>query len=965
MKASTFGRPAALFGPRSVARVAGFALVTAIVTVSGARADCLPASGTSWVCSAATTLPQFIMMDDAAVTTAPGFNVDTTVSGGPAIAIGGDGSLSYFDDNASALVSDDAALYVENFGLGAGEISIVSNGSITGGGAFLGAVTVTNDGVGATSVALSGPIVADTAGLVVGNTNFASTGNVTVTTGTVTAGVIGVYAVNVGEGVLEISTNGAVTADLAGILALAAPDNVGGIVVNAQSVTAGLGIEVGNYGLGETRINVAGTVTGTEDVAISAEVLDSDNIGGLALDVANASGEFAGISGVNFGLGGTRVTTTGLVTSTNGPGIAVWAGNDLNTNDVLVDVNSVTGYDMGILVRNDTAGTSRVTVNGVVEAQNAIIADTISDAAFVLTIDGEVRSTLGVAGLAVDALLSGATTVFNNNRLTGRVELSDFDDLIVNAGLWDLDDTSTFGLGSDSVINQSGATLRAARLAAVAETARLLDLESFSGGGTVWLADGGVGDALEMDGNLSFGPGAVQAIDFGGTGSDSIEVDGTADITGATLQVNLLPDYVVGQTFAVLYADGGLTGTYGQVTGPSTAYLHLLDSYDAYTAYLQVALSQALGAPGRTLNQISTAGGLESLDLNNPLVVSLLNVPTDDAARAMLDGLSGEIHASVQSALLHDSRLVREAVLAHLRSSLDGSASAPVLGYGGDSQTLAWEPALTQIWAEAFGNWGRIASDGNAAEMQSRTGGMLTGADTMLGDWRVGLLLGYGSTNIAVPALASSADSRNYQAGLYGGTAWGDVAFRTGMAYAWNDISSTRTAVTGGAVQTLTADYGTSVAQAFGELAYTFDFGSTMLEPFANVAVVGAQSQGFTEQGGTAALSAPASSNVAAFTTLGLRAAAKFIVGETTLVKLTAAAGWRQGFGSAPQVQNSFAGGAGFPIAGPAVSGSAVVLDAGLEIEFSDQFRLGANYNSVISAGQFDQSVKGSLAVRF
>ncbi|UJW86462.1 autotransporter outer membrane beta-barrel domain-containing protein [Devosia sp. SL43] len=963
MTASITARSPDLFGPRNPARVAGLAVLLVMVGVSGVRADCLPAGGTSFVCSGATTLPQFIVMDDAVVTTTPGFGVDTSI-GMPALAIGGNGSLSYFDDNASALVSDDAGLYVENLGAGAGEISVTSNGAITGGGGFMGAATVINSGIGATSVALSGPVNGEAVGLLVGNGNFASTGNVAVTTGTVNAGIIGIYAVNVGAGALEIVATGAVHAGDAGIVALVAPDNIGGVTVNAQSVTAGTGINVANFGLGETRISVAGTATGTDDVGISAEVFDDNNTGGLALDVANASGDFAGISAVNFGLGGTRVTTTGLVTSATGPGLAVWAGNDFNTNEVLVDVNSVTGYEMAILVRNDSAGTSRVTVNGLVEAQNAIIADTISDAAFVLTIDGEVRSTLGVAGLAVDALLSGATTITNNNRLSGRVELSDFGDVLNNAGLWDVDDTSTFGQGSDSVVNQAGATLRTARLAAIAETTRLLDLESFSGGGTVLLADGGVGDTLEMDGNLVFGPGAVQAINFGGAGADKIVVDGAADVTDATLLVNLLPDYVLGQTFAVLSAGGGLTGEFSQV-GPSTAYLYLLDSYDANNAYLQVVLSQALGAPGRTLNQIATGTGLESLDLGNPLVVSLLNVPTDDAARAMLAALSGEIHGSVQSALLHDSWLLREAVLAHLRASLDGSSSAPVLGYAGGVETLTWEPALTQIWSEAFGHWGRVASDGNASEMQTRTGGMLAGADSVLGDWRVGMLLGYGATNISVPDLASSADSKSYQAGLYGGTAWGDVAFRGGMAYAWNDISSTRTAVTGGGIQNLTANYGTSVAQAFAELAYTADFGSTMLEPFANVAVVGSQSPGYAEQGGTAALSAPASSNVAAFTTLGLRAAAKFIVGETTLVTVTAAAGWRQGFGSAPQVQNALAGGAGFSIAGPSISGSAVVLDAGLEVEFSEQFRLGASYNSVIGAAQFDQSIKGSLTVRF
>ncbi len=937
-------------------------MLLGLAGASSARADCLPVGGTSFVCSGLTTVPQVILTDDAAVTTAPGFSANAT-AGMPALAIGGNGTISYFDNNGSALASDDAVLYVENFGTGAGEVSVISNGAITGGGAVAGAVTVTNAGVGATTVSLSGPVNADTVGLIVGNNNFLSTGAVAVTTGTVNAGMIGVYAINLGTGALEITTNGAVTADVAGIVALLGPDNLAGARISTQSVTGGTGIDVINAGLGETRINVAGTATGTVDLAVSAEVVDSNNTGGLWLDIANANGVFAGISAVNDGLGGTGVTTTGTVTSALGPGIAAWASNSFNTNDLLVDVNVVNGNDMGVLVRNDTAGTSRVTVRGRVEADTAIIADTISDAAFVLTVDGEVRSRLGAGGLAVDALLSGATTITNNNRLTGRVELSDFDDVLTNAGLWDVAGASTFELGNDSVVNQAGATLRAARLAPVAEATRLLGLESFSGGGTVSLADGGTGDTMEIDGNAVFAPTAVHEVDVGAA-ADSFVIGGTADLADATLRVALQQGYVVGQTFAILNAAGGVTGQYGQLEG-STAYLQLIDSYDANNAYVQAVQGQALSAPGRTPNQLATAKGLESLALNHPVVMALLlNAKTDDEARAMLDRLSGEIHGSVQSALLQESRLVREAVLAHLRSSLDGAGSAPVLAYAANDQALAWEPELTQIWSEAIGSWGRAPSDGNAAEMETRAGGLLAGADSMVGDWRVGLLLGYGSGTMAVPGTASSADSKTYQVGLYGGTAWGDVAFRTGMAYAWNDINSTRTVVSGG-TQTLTAHYGTSAAQAFGELAYSVDLGSSMLEPFANAAVVGTQSAGFTEQGGSAALSTAGSSHVAAFTTLGLRAAAKFIVGETTLVTVTGSAGWRLGLGGAPQVQNNFAGGTGFSIAGGAVSGSAVVFDAAVDAEFSDQLKASASYSSVIGPAQFDQSIKGALTMRF
>ncbi|QQR34781.1 autotransporter domain-containing protein [Devosia oryziradicis] len=895
------------------------------------------------------------------VTTA-GFAVDTTANGAPSMSIEGNGSLSYVDTNASALVSDNISLGVNNLGGGAGEVLVVSNGAISSTNAAGAAVVVGNAGLGNVTVALSGPITGPGGGIIAGNSDIGSTGAISITTGTVNAGTIGIAAIQSGAGALNITTAGPVTGGVVGILGVASPLNVDGVRVNAQSVTGGTGIAISNLGMGTTDIAVGGTVAGTTGAGLQVGVDNVVNLGGLALDVANATGNLVGIAVSNAGLGATRVTSTGKVVGLNGPAIGVVVSNQANANDVVVDVNSVTGDDIGILTSNDGLGATLIAARGVVEAQTAVWVNSASGAAVELTIDGEVRSTLGVGGRAVDTVFAGATQIINNNSLSGTVDLSAFDDLLVNAGTWNVVGISTFGQGFDEINNHAGGVLRAAHIAGVAETTSLLDLDAYFGGGTLSLADGGGDDRLVMSGDAVFMPGAVQDIDLGAT-PDVLTVGGTADLGDATLRVRLQSGYVVGQTFAILETGAGLTGRYGRVEG-GTAYLGLLDSYDANNAYLQLVLKQALSAPGRTRNQIATGKGLESLAMTDPLVTALLAAMTDDEARAMLDNLSGEIHGSVQSSLLRESRLVREAVWAHLRSSLDVAGSAPALAYAASGQALTWQPELTQIWSEAIGSWGRTIGDGNAADMQTRTGGVLVGADSMVGDWRLGLLLGYGSTRTEVPQVASSAESKAYQVGLYGGTAWGDVAFRTGMAYAWNDISTTRTVISGG-TQTLTAQYGASTAQAFGELAYMVDLGTSTLEPFANAALVGTQNGAFSEKGGSAALSTQASTNAAAFTTLGMRAAAKFVAGETALVTVSASAGWRHGWGGVPQVQNSFAGGTGFAIAGPSVSGSALVLDGTISADLSDQLRVRAIYNGLVGPAQFDQSIEGALTVRF
>ncbi|TGR37774.1 autotransporter domain-containing protein, partial [Mesorhizobium sp. M1C.F.Ca.ET.195.01.1.1] len=118
----------------------------------------------------------------------------------------------------------------------------------------------------------------------------------------------------------------------------------------------------------------------------------------------------------------------------------------------------------------------------------------------------------------------------------------------------------------------------------------------------------------------------------------------------------------------------------------------------------------------------------------------------------------------------------------------------------------------------------------------------------------------------------SSGASDNYHLGLYGGTNWGAIAFRTGAAYSWNSSSTKRSVAFNGFADQLSADYDAGTAQVFGELAYKAGVGRFKFEPFASLAYVSVHADGFTEQGGAAALTSASSTTNATFTTLGLRA---------------------------------------------------------------------------------------------
>lgn len=111
------------------------------------------------------------------------------------------------------------------------------------------------------------------------------------------------------------------------------------------------------------------------------------------------------------------------------------------------------------------------------------------------------------------------------------------------------------------------------------------------------------------------------------------------------------------------------------------------------------------------------------------------------------------------------------------------------------------------------------------SEIGPCTGSLLIGADRLVGDWRLGLLAGYSHSSFDADDRFSLGSTDNYHVGVYGGTQWGTLAVRTGVAYAWHDKTS-RAAVMPGFSDSLSADYMAGTLQAFGELGYGFDTSS-------------------------------------------------------------------------------------------------------------------------------------------
>ncbi len=481
-----------------------------------------------------------------------------------------------------------------------------------------------------------------------------------------------------------------------------------------------------------------------------------------------------------------------------------------------------------------------------------------------------------------------------------------------------------------------------------------------SGGSTVTLASGGTiapGNSigtLTVDGDLIFDAGSTYEVevDPGGTDSDLIAVTGSATLGGSVVHIGMTGNYAPTSTYTILTAANGVTGTFSDVSS-DFAFLDPILGYGDNDVTLTLQRNDIdFTEVGQTRNQIATAASLNALTFGNALYDAV--VQTDEGtARAAFDQLSGELHASVKTGLIEDSRHIRNAANDRLRMGSVNSVPA------GHHRGLA-------AWGTAFGSWGHSDGDGNAATLDRSTAGFVAGVDGRIDDaWRIGFLTGYSRSSFDVDDRRSAADSDNYHLGLYSGTEWGALALRGGLAYTWHDLETSRTVAFTGFADKLTASYDAGTFQGFGEVGYRIHTGMVSLEPFANLAYVDLRTDAFTERGGAAALASTSQSTDVTFSVIGLRAETELAFGATRAT-LRGKAGWQHAFGDTlPLSTHAFAGSNAFTIAGAPIAEDAVVLEGGLDLDIGHDAMLGVSYRGQFGSDVRDNGFDARLNLKF
>ena len=877
---------------------------------------------------------------------------------------GGSGTALVTDSGSSLTSSGD--LYVGNSGLGT--LSILdgatagSTANIHIGGLASGDGTISIDG---------GSTLSTTANLEVG---VQGTGALSVTDGGI---------VTSGYGDIGLAAGGTGTATVTGTLStwtvtnalVVGTSGTGTLNVTSEGTVSDTDATIGSGlgaigtatvdGFGSTwtstgSLVVGGAGTGKLTIASKGEV---DSASGVVGDVAGSQGT------VNITGTGSKWATGGLIVGSQGTGTVALASGGV------LSVTSLTIGDFG-------SGTV-VVASGAQITGTAVIAIATEDGSSgKLVIGSATAGSPAAAGLinatSIQFGLGAGTVEFNHTSTNYSFDavLSGYGTIEQRAGVTVLTADSSAFTGSTNVLG--------GRLAVNGSLANSLVTVSNGGTlggtgtvGTLVVESGGIvgpGNSigtLTVSGAYTPASGSTFQTEIATNGtSDLLAVGGAAEIaSGAQLQVVMTgapASYVVGTQFIVLTAtsvSGNYTLTGDTVISP---FIHIVAEYDATHVYLDVVQDAAFAASGGTRNQAAVAGGLDSLPGGSPLFTAVTALPTNAAALAAFDQLSGEEHASLKGSLIQDSGLLRQAALDRLRAAFGGvDAPAGAVFLYGESGPV--KPEGAAVWGRAFGAWGSNDGDGNAAGFSRNTQGFVFGIDALFAEsFRAGFLAGYSRSSFDVDARASSGSSDDFHVGLYGGGQWGPIGLRGGLAYSLHQIETSRNVAFGGFGNTLKGDYDAGTFQAFAEAGYRVDLTpAAAFEPFAGLALVDLHTNAFTETGGAAALSGAGSDTRTAFTTLGLHGSYAFdLNGMPAAARGTI--GWRHAFGDVtPLADLAFAGGSSFTVAGVPIARDAAVIEAGLDVSFSPNVKLSIAYDGQLAADARDNGFKSDLSWKF
>ncbi|MBC9034131.1 autotransporter domain-containing protein [Sphingomonas sp. JC676] len=351
-------------------------------------------------------------------------------------------------------------------------------------------------------------------------------------------------------------------------------------------------------------------------------------------------------------------------------------------------------------------------------------------------------------------------------------------------------------------------------------------------GGTI--RPGAPGTVITSTGPVTLGVGAVYVADLasGGPATQLATLE-SATLNGSRLVLSYVAGrYRLGDSWTILTAGGGVSGTFGTVDAPTFGLLSPSVGYGPLAVTVQLVLNrQAFVAIAATPNQAQAASAAAQLPVTSRLLGELVTLPAD-GIRPVLTSLSGDIHASTVATIADAAAFADGAVMDRLRErngTIWGSAGA--------------RRATTRGFGDVAGN---------------RTNGrnFIAGADQqLLPGLSAGVAGWYGDADTT--GWSGKLDYTQAGVGLYAGADYGALTLRVMASRTWYDMHTDRRVSFNADTnfsERLTGQSGATSNEFALETGIDNSVGPVTITPFAGVRYQKLDFDSLQEAGGESAL---------------------------------------------------------------------------------------------------------------
>ncbi|MES0871478.1 autotransporter domain-containing protein [Pseudovibrio sp. SCP19] len=694
---------------------------------------------------------------------------------------------------------------------------------------------------------------------------------------------------------------------------------------------------------GAITISQTGNVD-TLDTSSTALFARSDGTGDVSIThvgtLTTAGNDSRGIFARARGVGAVTIDQSGTITTSGNSahGIMVYSENTATvTHSGTINANGASSD--GILISDGLAPASTFQVNltnSTINAQSfGINIQTVGDTTFTLT------GTNAISGV-VDDIKGGAG-----------------DDTINNSGTL----TSTNGIdldaGTNAFNNLSGARFNSGDEVILGAGNLLTNAGILSPGGDASIQE------TDITGDFQNEASSTYMVTFNAdmTASDTLDVSGTATLNGGVVQTSGATFAPVG-AFTIVDAAGGVTGTFDSVVDTLFIDWELNYGATAVTLTATALANNFCGLAGNENQRSVACVGLDSLPLSDPLPQAVLGLSNGAQAQAAYDDLSGEIYASIQGALV-ENNYRRMALINNRIRNADASLGAISASLAPEQDPLDPEKERRNgLWGIGYGAWSNTFSTSDTASLDNSLGGLLFGYDREFDDnFLAGVLGGYGRTNVKQDARSSSGSATTWSIGIYGETDVKDVGFVLAGIYNWHFLEGARTVDFSTIDEREHSSYNGRGWQFYAEANYEFPLiDAFVFEPFFGVSYIDVRTDGFTEDGGIAALTKQGGSFDSTFTNLGVRGAYNVF----DWVNVNASLSWRHAYGDVdPSALLAFGGSTAFGVDGAPISQDAFELEAGIDARATENVFLNAEYNGQFGDNATIHVIELDFTIRF